>query len=300
MEATIVGPQHGVAAGPRARSGHERGDGRTSRARHWASDGRPEAANTSIRSRGPARSARARTLVPITSSSARTSPYGLWVTGLQKISLKISTSQSCPVVGSVTVQRAHSGAISSACTFQPRASKPTRRYGVTRPALWDGIAELGTVRARGRSVAPVGTTPTVCRRRGDFTRYDVPTLREHRTPGRTLQPHPPRRMGLPAVLTLEHRADRSPGRLPPHLQPSPLPHRTPRTPAHHPRQQRCGSIHLDRVLRGEADESLVAAQGCGESEKGQVVAGIALVAGAETTVAGQPGHRPLDDPPAAP
>ncbi|MFD6969308.1 hypothetical protein, partial [Streptomyces sp. NPDC059949] len=31
---------------------------------------------------------------------------------------------------------------------------------------------------------------------------------------------------------------------------------------------------LDRVLCGEADESLVAAQGCREAEKGQVVAGM--------------------------
>ncbi|MFJ9758299.1 DUF6011 domain-containing protein [Streptomyces sp. NPDC101149] len=42
---------------------------------------------------------------------------------------------------------------------------------------------------------------------------------------------------------------------------------------------------LDRVLRGEANESLVAAKGGGESEKGQVVAGIAFVAGAETAIA---------------
>src|SRR5689334_9482885 len=57
--------------------------------------------------------------------------------------------------------------------------------------------------------------------------------------------------------------------------------------------------HLDCVLRGEADESFVAAQGGCESEKGQVVAGVALVARAQTPAAGQPGHRPLDDPAAA-
>jgi serine/threonine protein kinase len=59
---------------------------------------------------------------------------------------------------------------------------------------------------------------------------------------------------------------------------------------------RTGEIDLDRVLRGEADESFVAAQGSGETEKDQVVAGIAPVARAETAVARQPGHRPLDDP----
>ncbi|MFB7107290.1 hypothetical protein, partial [Streptomyces hydrogenans] len=34
------------------------------------------------------------------------------------------------------------------------------------------------------------------------------------------------------------------------------------------------SPSLDRVLCGEADEPLVAAEGGGESEKGQVVAGV--------------------------
>ncbi len=33
--------------------------------------------------------------------------------------------------------------------------------------------------------------------------------------------------------------------LPPHLQPPPLPHRPGRTPAHQPRQQRCGSLHQE-------------------------------------------------------
>ncbi|MFD0026413.1 hypothetical protein ACFVJX_34865, partial [Streptomyces sp. NPDC127177] len=36
---------------------------------------------------------------------------------------------------------------------------------------------------------------------------------------------------------------------PPHLQPPPLPHRTQRTPAHPPREQRCGSIHLVHTNR---------------------------------------------------
>lgn len=42
---------------------------------------------------------------------------------------------------------------------------------------------------------------------------------------------------------------------------------------------------LDRVLRDEADESLVTGQGCRESEKGQVVAGLPLVTRAESAVA---------------
>lgn len=62
--------------------------------------------------------------------------------------------------------------------------------------------------------------------------------------GRTLQPHPARRVGLPAALHQQHRTHRSPGRLPAHLQPPPLPHRTRRPPTHQPREQPCGSIQL--------------------------------------------------------
>ncbi len=61
-----------------------------------------------------------------------------------------------------------------------------------------------------------------------------------------------------------------------------------------------GETDLDRVLCGEADEPLVAAQGCRETEKGQVVAGMAFVAVVESAVAGQPGHGPLDHPPTSP
>lgn len=57
---------------------------------------------------------------------------------------------------------------------------------------------------------------------------------------------------------------------------------------------------LDRVLCGEADEPFVAAQGGGEAGKGQVVAGVALVAVVESAVAGHPGHGPLEHPPAPP
>ncbi len=114
---------------------------------------RREVANTSIRSRGAPRSARARTLVPITSSSARTGPYGLWATGRQKISLRMSTSHSCPVAGSVTVKRADSGAVSSACTFQPRAVRPLRRVRPRCPPWAPGSRwrhqGLGWVGSRG-------------------------------------------------------------------------------------------------------------------------------------------------------
>ena len=50
----------------------------------------------------------------------------------------------------------------------------------------------------------------------------------------------------------------------------------------------CVQKDQDRVLRGEADQSLVAARGGGETEKGQIVAGAAFVARAEPAVAGQP------------
>lgn len=57
---------------------------------------------------------------------------------------------------------------------------------------------------------------------------------------------------------------------------------------------------LDRVLCGEADELLVAAQSGREAEEGQVGAGIAFVAVVEPAVVGQPGRGPLDYPPASP
>lgn len=57
---------------------------------------------------------------------------------------------------------------------------------------------------------------------------------------------------------------------------------------------------LDRVLHGEVVEAFVAAErGC-EAEKGQVVARVSLVSVIESSVAGEPGHGPLDDPSVAP
>lgn len=57
------------------------------------------------------------------------------------------------------------------------------------------------------------------------------------------------------------------------------------------------SSPLDRVLHGQFEESLVAAEcGC-QSEKGRVVAWFPLIAVIVSAVAGQPGHGPFDDPP---
>ena len=56
----------------------------------------------------------------------------------------------------------------------------------------------------------------------------------------------------------------------------------------------------ETVLCGAADESLVAAEGCGEAEKRQVVAGVAFVAVIEPAVSGQPGHGAFDHPSSAP
>lgn len=130
-----------------------------------------------MRSSGAPRSASARTLVPITSSSARTGPYRLWATGRQKASLRMSTSHSCTVAGSHTVKRAASGAVSSACTFRPRASRPARttaamsavgaRFSVRHrdpgsgaPGRVGGRAasdarRTGTPRSSGRRLGPV-------------------------------------------------------------------------------------------------------------------------------------------------
>ncbi len=55
-----------------------------------------EAANTSIKSRGAWRSMRARPLVSITFFSTRRGPYGLWATGRQKISLRMSSLAVLP------------------------------------------------------------------------------------------------------------------------------------------------------------------------------------------------------------
>ncbi|PWK64398.1 hypothetical protein BCL76_11542 [Streptomyces sp. CG 926] len=113
---------------------------------------------------------------------------------------------------------------------QPRTARPRR----SRP----GCVSCG----RTANSAPPGSAPSwACPPRPHPC---LPTADQRQ--GRTLQPHPPRRVGLPTALHLERRADRNPGRLPPHLQPPPLPHRTRRTPTHHPRQQPCGSIHLAR------------------------------------------------------
>lgn len=51
---------------------------------------------------------------------------------------------------------------------------------------------------------------------------------------------------------------------------------------------------LDRVLRGETDEPVVAAECCGNPEKCQVAAGT------ESAVAGQSRHRALNHPPTTP
>jgi len=55
-------------------------------------------------------------------------------------------------------------------------------------------------------------------------------------------------------------------------------------------------IDYERVLCGEADQSLVAEDGCGQAEEDQVVAGMAPVAWGQAAVAGQPGDGALDHP----
>ncbi|GAA2454786.1 hypothetical protein GCM10010405_43360 [Streptomyces macrosporus] len=56
---------------------------------------------------------------------------------------------------------------------------------------------------------------------------------------------------------------------------------------------------MARVLCGEADQPLVAADHGRETEESQVVTGMALVAVVEAAVAGRPGEGPLDAPPSA-
>ncbi|MDQ1014123.1 hypothetical protein QFZ43_000672 [Streptomyces afghaniensis] len=77
--------------------------------------------------------------------------------------------------------------------------------------------------------------------------------------GRTLQPHPARRVGLPAALHHQPRTDGGPGRLSAHLQPPPLPHRTRRPATDQPCKQCCGSIPY---TEGEVGRVAGSARGC--------------------------------------
>lgn len=53
----------------------------------------------------------------------------------------------------------------------------------------------------------------------------------------------------------------------------------------------CDALH--RVLHGQFEEAFVAAEGGGEVEEGQVVAGVVLVARCQSAVAGEPGVRSI-------
>ncbi len=111
-----------------ARSGRRsrgRGDVRVPRVRRGLQ--RSAAACTSIRSLASPRSARARTLVPTTSSRDSTRPYSVCTGGRQRASLRMSTSHSSPLTRSVTIRRAESGSVSRvAATCHPRCSRPAR------------------------------------------------------------------------------------------------------------------------------------------------------------------------------
>lgn len=63
--------------------------------------------------------------------------------------------------------------------------------------------------------------------------------------------------------------------------------------ARHCHTERSENVRRPLTAAGSGPESN------GEAEKGEVVAGVAFVAGAESAVAGQPRDRPLDHPPSA-
>jgi hypothetical protein len=81
-----------------------------------------------------------------------------------------------------------------------------------------------------------------------------PTAPDQRQ-GRTLQPHPPRGMGLRPRLQLRSRTTTTARQLAAHLQPSPLPHR-PRGPTtDHPRRQPPWALQL-AVMAGQVVDDL--------------------------------------------
>ncbi|MDQ0791547.1 hypothetical protein QFZ58_000035 [Streptomyces sp. B1I3] len=102
----------------------------------------------------------------------------------------------------------------------PQPRHPTRRAGADRQRA---ERSRPTGRRRENSPAPTARRPTAKSNASNRTMLDEWAY---------LLPY-----------TSNGRADRSTGRLPPHLQPPPLPHRTRRTPAHQSCEQPCGSIH---------------------------------------------------------
>lgn len=94
----------------------------------------------------------------------------------------------------------------------------------------------------------------------------TPLPASYQRQGRTLQPHPRRRIGLPPALRLQPREDSGPGRLPPRVQPPAQPHRTRRPAPDQPSEQPCGSIHLSWVRRSGA-VTVVAIWGSSTSER---------------------------------
>lgn len=127
------------------RSGRGRGDGRTPRVRPWSRGGTQRtrrsdhAALRSRRERG-------------SSSRSRPPPRGQACTGSggrpPEDLLENADLTSCPVAGPVTVKRAASGAVSSACTFQSRLPDP---YGGAAMAAAGAGLSVATSRSwRGR------------------------------------------------------------------------------------------------------------------------------------------------------
>ena len=121
--------------------------------------------------------------------------------------------------------------------------------GATAAAFW-GRAEAFFA-AHGITIERVLTDNGSCYRSRTFSRgarrrhpHPHPALpaRDQRQ-GRTVQPHPPRRMGLRPTLELRRPTHPRLDRLAPPLQPSPTPHRH-RRPTHHPCQQPARALQV--------------------------------------------------------
>lgn len=131
--------------------------------------------------RGAARSASARTLVPITSSRPRTGPYGVRSGGIHWFSLRTSISHCSPVSVLAAIRRADSGSMLMMLTCQPRSSRPCTRSSVmadmgagfsvatsmswlsrsTSPCAWHPVPAGDHQRVRGAAREDVGQEPAV-------------------------------------------------------------------------------------------------------------------------------------------
>ena len=133
--------------------------------------------------------------------------------------------------------------------------------GPTCAAFLERASSSSRLRHRPRSTRSSPTTPrptpasTSPHALGGVEHRRIrPYTPTHQRQGRTVQPHPPRRMGIRPPLHLRRRTHRRPGRMAAHLQPSPLPHRH-RRPTRQPRQQPTWALQPRPLSRSRAADA---------------------------------------------